>query len=85
MHIHGSHLTVDAAAFFSAAHGERATAAQRAAEVRRKLKSVAIANPGSGDDEVSLMIGKWLGGAADQPTAREPQSPAASGRVSEFG
>ena len=37
MHIHGNAMNVNAANLYSAAQGERAAAAERAAEVRKRL------------------------------------------------
>jgi len=37
MHIHGNSMSINAASFYSAAQNEKAAAAQRAADVRKKL------------------------------------------------
>ncbi len=63
MHIHGAMLNVQGANFASIGSGERSAAAQRAAEVRRRLLKSAQTADGDASPEESLMIAQWLGSA----------------------
>jgi hypothetical protein len=60
MHIHGMQMNFNQASLQSQATAEKAAAAQRAAEVRKKL----LRSAGSVDNELnpdeSFMVGRWL-------------------------
>lgn len=60
MHIHGNPMAAGAANLYSAAQAERAAAAQRAAEVRKKLLKSSSEIDGSSTPEESFLIGQWL-------------------------
>ena len=85
MHIHGG-LNVNSASLYSAAGAEKAAEAQRAADVRRKLlKGASEVGEVPGDEE-SLMIGRWMGGAAQGSDERDATyHTAAAGKDSDFG
>jgi hypothetical protein len=60
MHIHGNSMNVNSANLYSAAQGEKAAAAQKAAEVRKRLlKSAAKIEdqPSSNED---FLISRWM-------------------------
>jgi hypothetical protein len=85
MHIHGNSMSVSEASLYSAAQGERAAQAQKAADVRKKLLASATAAEGASSPEETLLIGQWLDGRHSQVQSEEQYRPAAAGRVSEFG
>ncbi|MGA9060056.1 MAG: hypothetical protein WB341_00180 [Terracidiphilus sp.] len=62
MQIHGSAMNVQAANFYSAAQGERAAAAQKAAKVRKRLLKSAesIAAAADPDPDATFLLGQWL-------------------------
>jgi len=60
MHIHGNSMSINAANFYSATQEERATAAQRAASVRKKLIRSASQIEGAASPEETFMIGQWV-------------------------
>ena len=90
MHIHGNSMNVNAANFYSVGNGEKSAAAQRAAEVRKRLlKSAAGVNSAASPEE-TLMIGQWLDARPNsvpgqaESDAEDPAA-AASGRDPDFG
>ncbi len=85
MHIHGELMNVQAANFYAASQGERTAAAQRAAEVRRKLLRGATEIDGSTSPEESLLIGQWLDGRHSQVPSEDEYRPSASGKDPDFG
>jgi hypothetical protein len=66
MHIHGNSTAVNAASFYSAGQNEKTAAAQRAADVRRKLMKAGSVMEGAAAPEETLMIGQ-MDGFATQP------------------
>jgi hypothetical protein len=85
MHIHGNSMNVNAANLYSAAQGERAAAAQRAAEVRKKLlKSAAGIESGSSPEE-TLLIGHWLDSRHSQTQSDDQYHASVSGKDPDFG
>jgi len=66
MHIHGNAMSIQAANLYSAAQGERAAAAERAAEVRRKLLKSAAGVETSASPEETLFIGHWMDAGQSQ-------------------
>ncbi|MGC9157731.1 MAG: hypothetical protein ACP5FH_01980 [Terracidiphilus sp.] len=60
MHIHGNSMTVNTAYLYTAAQNEKATAAERAAHVRKKLLRHAGEIEDSTNLDESLLIGKWM-------------------------
>lgn len=71
MHIHGNSMAVNAANLYSAAQGERAAAAQRAAEIRGRLLKGASEIEGAATPEETLMIGQWLDSRHSQIQSEE--------------
>jgi hypothetical protein len=85
MHIHGNSMNVNAANFYSAAEGEKAAAAQRAADVRKKLLKSASEIEGSATPEETLLIGQWMDGRHSQVQSEEQYHASASGKDPDFG
>jgi hypothetical protein len=85
MHIHGNSMNVNAANFYSAAEGEKAAAAQRTADVRKKLLKSASEIEGSATPEETLLIGQWMDGRHSQVQSEEQYHASASGKDPDFG
>jgi hypothetical protein len=87
MHIHGNSMNVNSASFYSVGNGEKAAAAERAADVRKRLLKGAAAVDGTASPEETLLIGHWLDGREvnGQPGQDDYQSYSASGRDPDFG
>ena len=85
MHIHGNSMSVNAANLYSAAQGETAAAAQRAAEVRKKLQKTAAGLEAGATPEETLLIGQWLDGRHSQVQSEDQYHSAAAGKNSDFG
>jgi len=85
MHIHGGLTNVQAANFYAAAQGERAAAAQRAAETRKKLLKSAPAIGGEASAEETLLIGQWLDGRHSPVLGGDEYRSAGSGKDPDFG
>ena len=60
MHIHGNSMHINPASFNSASLQDRAAAAQRAAETRKRLLKAAQLDAADAADEESLLVGRWL-------------------------
>jgi hypothetical protein len=85
MHIHGNSMSVNQADFYSAAQGERTAAAQRAAEVRKKLLNGPSAAEGPASPEETLLIGQWLDSRHSQTQSEGQYRSAADGRDPDLG
>ncbi len=83
MHIHGS-FGIQSANLYSAANSERAAAAQRAEETRKKLLRKAQEIGGESSPEETLLIGQWLDARHSQVLSGDEYHTAASGKNSEF-
>ena len=59
MHIHGNQMNLNAVNPYSAA-AEKAAAAQKAADVRKKLMNSASPIEGISSPDEALMVGKWM-------------------------
>ncbi len=79
MHIHAGSMNLNSARHSSAAGAEKAAAAQRAAEVRKKLRKRSQALDGAASTEETWMIDNWLN--ADT----SPNRDAAYGKDPDFG
>ncbi len=84
MHIHGNQLNVNAVNPFSAA-ADHAAAAQRAADIRKKLVKSASEIEGAASPEESLLIGQWMDSRHSQVQSEEQYHASASGKDPEFG
>lgn len=88
MHIHGNFMNLHSASLDSATNSERAAAAQRAAETRKKLLNKALDLNGQASPEETLLIGNWLDARHSQVPGRilpgDEYRTAASGRDTDF-
>jgi hypothetical protein len=85
MHIHGNSMAVNAANFYSATQEERAAAAQRAANVRKRLIRSASQLEGAATPEETLMIGQWMDSRHSQVESGEQYFHSVSGKDPELG
>jgi hypothetical protein len=60
MHIHGNSMNVHESSLYAAAGTEKAAAAQRAAETRKKLQMKAQEVDSSSIPDETVMISHWL-------------------------
>lgn len=84
MHIHGNSMSLNAIDAYSAAQGAKAAAAERAAEVRKKLLKSAFRIEGASEEE-TLMIGRWLDARPTLVGNGEQDHVSATGRDCDFG
>ncbi|MGC1464022.1 MAG: hypothetical protein WA802_17615 [Terracidiphilus sp.] len=83
MHIHGNPMI--AASLYFVANSQKATAAERAAAVRKRLlKRAAGVDEPSGPEETT-MIARWLDVPPGQAESDSEYSPSTSGKDSDFG
>jgi hypothetical protein len=85
MHIHGNSMNINAANFYAASQNEKAEAARRAADVRKKLLKGAAQIEGSAGPEETLLISQWIDSRHSQVQSEEQYHTASSGRDPEFG
>jgi hypothetical protein len=87
MHIHANSMNVNSASFYSVGNGEKSAAAERAADVRKRLLKGAAAVDGTASTEETLLIGHWLDGQQvdGQPNQGDSESHSWSGRDPDFG
>jgi hypothetical protein len=78
-------MNVNAANFYSIGNGERSAAAQRAAEVRKKLLNSAQSVEGEASPEETLLIGQWLDARHSQVQSPAEYHATASGKDPDFG
>lgn len=85
MHIHGSHMNLNSASLYSLAGAEKAAAAQRAADVRKKLLKGAAETDGAASPEEEFLIGGWMDSRHSQALSGDEYQASASGKDPEFG
>jgi hypothetical protein len=87
MHIHANSMNLQASNFYGLADGERAAAAQRAAEVRKKLlkSGQSISASADSDPEAALLIGQWLDSRHSQVLPQDEYHSAVEGKDPNFG
>jgi hypothetical protein len=78
-------MSINAANFYSAAQNEKTAAAQRAADVRKKLLKGASEIEGASTPEESLLIGQWMDSRHSQVQSEDEYHTSASGKDPEFG
>jgi hypothetical protein len=78
-------MSIQAANFYSTGQGARAAAAQRAAEVRKKLLKSAQSVEGEATPEETQLIGQWLDSRHSQVLSGDQYRVAASGKDPDFG
>jgi hypothetical protein len=84
MHIHGTMMNAQGANLASISSGERAAAAQQAAEVRKRLLRNAQIPGGDTSPEEATLIGNWLNVRHNQSLA-DDEYHASSGKNSDLG
>jgi hypothetical protein len=84
MHIHGA-INTYTSGLHSAAGAENAAAAQRAADVRKKLAKSAQEIDGTASPEEGYLIGQWLDSRHNQVLSEDQYHAAASGKDPDFG
>jgi hypothetical protein len=86
MHVHGSQLNMIPMNAYSAA-AENAVAAQRAADVRKKLARSAASVEASASPDEAFMIGQWMEGASGPVPGMNLSEDEyhSTGKVPEFG
>jgi hypothetical protein len=85
MHIHGNSIALNAANLYSAGQNEKTAAAQRAADVRKKLLKGAAETEGASTPEESLLIGQWMDSRHSQVQSEDQYRTSASGKAPDFG
>ncbi len=78
-------MSINAASFYSAAQNEKAAAAQRAADVRKKLLKGAAEIEGAATPEETLLIGQWMDSRHSQVESEDQYHASASGKDPDFG
>jgi hypothetical protein len=78
-------MNINAANFYSVGNGEKSAAAERAAEVRKRLLKGAANVNGAATSEETLMIGQWLDSRHSQVESNAEYRAVASGRDPDFG
>jgi hypothetical protein len=84
MHIHGSQMNPNAVNPFSAA-AEKAVAAQRAADVRKKLMKSATDIEGVSSPEEAFMVGQWMDSRHSQVQSQDQYHASAAGKDPDVG
>jgi hypothetical protein len=84
MHIHGAGMNLNAANLYSAGATEKAAAARRAAETRKKLTANAPEIDDARSSETSL-VGQWMDSRHSQVLSEDEYHPSAAGRDPDFG
>jgi hypothetical protein len=85
MHIHGNSMGINAADLYSAAQAERAAAARRAADTRKKLARNAQDIEAGASPEEAAMIGQWLDSRHSQVLSGDEYHASVSGKDPDFG
>jgi hypothetical protein len=78
-------MNVNAANSYSVGNGEKAAAAHRAADVRKRLLKSAGAVEEAATPEETALIGRWLNAQPGRSGSDDEYHAAASGRDSDFG
>ena len=84
MRIHGHRMNLNAVNPYSAA-AEKAAAAQRAADVRKKLMKSAADIEGTASPEEAFMLGQWMDSRHSQVESEDQYHASASGKDPDFG
>jgi hypothetical protein len=83
MHIHGNSMSVQSASFYSASQGEK-TAAERAAEVRKRLLKNAAGMESEDQSGETPAFGQLMDSRHSQVMTGDEYYTAASGKDSDF-
>ena len=84
MHIHGNQINLNGVNPYSAA-AEKALAAQRAADVRRKLTNGASDIEGVSSPDEAFMVAHWMGPNQGQVQGEVEYRATVAGKESDFG
>jgi len=84
MHIHGNSMTINAANFYSAGQNQKAAAAERAAQVRKKLLKGAFQIEDAASPEETLLISQWTNSPHSRMQTQDEYQAGASGRDTDF-
>ncbi len=84
MHIHGNQMNLNAVNPYSAA-AEQAAAAQRAANVRKKLMKSASDIEGVSSPDEAFMVGHWMDATQSRPQDEVVYHTSTAGKDSDFG
>ncbi|MGA2672375.1 MAG: hypothetical protein ABSE99_04025 [Terracidiphilus sp.] len=84
MHIHGSLMNSSAVNPYSAA-AEKALAAQRAADVRKKRMKSATEIEGAPSPEEAFMVGQWMDARHSQVLSEDEYNAAVAGKDPDLG
>jgi hypothetical protein len=85
MHFHGNSMNLNTASFYAVSQSEKAEAARRATNVRKKLLKGAAEIEGSATPEETLLIDQWTASQPGQAQGQKPSYTGSSGRDSDFG
>jgi hypothetical protein len=78
-------MSVNALNPYSAVQSERATAARRAAEVRKRLLQSAAGAEDEASPEETLLIGQWLESRPNQTLSEDQYHTGVPGKDPDFG
>ncbi|MGD0347003.1 MAG: hypothetical protein ABSA85_09610 [Terracidiphilus sp.] len=84
MHVHPAAVGLHAVNAYALGN-ERAAAAERAAEVRKRLRQTAQSVEVNTDPDATLLIGQWLDSRHSQVLAGDEYHAAAEGEDPDFG
>jgi hypothetical protein len=84
MHVHRAQMNTNPVNPYSAA-AEKAMAAQRAADIRKKLVKSAAVIVGASGSEGDLMISQWMNADQNRAQSEGQSQVAVSGRDPDFG
>lgn len=85
MHIHGSIPGIQAAGYDGVSKGQRAEAARRAAETRRRLLQAGAATETGPAPEEAALVGQWMDARHSQVLSGPAGSAAQAGRDPDLG
>jgi hypothetical protein len=78
-------MSINAASFYSAAQNEKTAAAQRAADVRKKLLKGASEIQDASTPEEALLIGQWMDSRHSQVQSQDEYHTTEEGKDSDCG
>jgi hypothetical protein len=85
MHIHASSMDMNSASLYSAAGAEKAAAAHRAADIRRKLMKSASDIEGVASPDEAYMISQWMDARHSQVLSGDEYHATVIGKDPELG
>jgi len=85
MHIHPAAVGLHSINTYAAGNDRSAAAAQRAAEVRKRLLTSAQSVEPDTDPDATLLVGQWIDSRHSQVLPQDEYHSAASGKDPDFG